>query len=201
MAPREAGPPGGLRLGRVARPTVGIGRNPEGEESKWTDSWRALLQASQALPPDRSSRCLASRSSSSARRASSRSTLERLSAASSRSCQSPPPAPQSRPRTGRKAGTAQAASRGRSARRPWSRAGARAVGSPERLGAPPADSRGRCVSPPEPPPRPHMRHSPREPDASHASARKCRPQEPARRCRGAPLRAPSLSARSQLAGA
>ena len=91
LAPREAGPPGGLRLGRVARPTVGLGRNPEGEESKWTDSWRALLQASQALPPDRSSRCLASRSFSSARRASSRSTLERRSAASSRSCQSPPP--------------------------------------------------------------------------------------------------------------
>jgi len=93
LAPRETGPPGGLHLGRVARPTVGIGRNPEGEESKWTDSWRARLQASQALPPARSSFCLSLRSSRAARAAPPRGPpwSAEVPPTSSRACQSPPP--------------------------------------------------------------------------------------------------------------
>ena len=69
LAPRETGPPGSFRLGWVARPTVGIGWNSEGEESKCTDSWWARLQASQALPPARSSFRLSFRSRPAARAA------------------------------------------------------------------------------------------------------------------------------------
>ena len=161
LAPRETGPPGSFRLGWVARPTVGIGWNSEGEESKCTDSWWARLQASQALPPARSSFRLSFRSRPAARAAPPRGPPRSADAPH------PPgparallPAPRCRPRTGRKAGIAHVASHGRSARWPWSRVTARDSGSLQRSYAPPAYVCERLSSSPWPLPRQHGRRSP-----------------------------------------